>query len=239
MVEEQRRRLSLEKDFMNYKTDDLLYAQMLSIASAEDTEIKGKYKLYLFFEKKGDIMATIGINTNKTLNRHIKDLEEMGLIQQELFDDQVVYRFPFDYDGKYKLVDRELLYYISSTKSKSSVRTYVFLLNKFLYKKKEKDTFVFTNQDIMEVLGYSKSTKTASKTISMIIDDLNKRGIIKTVDFYQEELVNGKPTAVPKQRLLFVATTIDEMEERYIEKAYEVVAEDQERKKIRVVVANS
>lgn len=240
--EKDRRRLSLEKDFMNYKTDDLLYAQMLSIASAEDSEVKGKYKLYLpisvFYEKKGDIMKTVGINIQRTLDNHMKKLEEIGLIKQEIFDDQMVYRFPFDYDGKYKLVNKELLYYISSTKSKNSVRTYVFLLNKFLGKKKENDTFVFTNKDIIEALGYSKTTKTASNTVSMIIDDLNKRGIIKTVDFYEEVVVNDKPTPVPKQRLLFVATTIDEMEKRYIEKAYEVVAEDQE-KKIRVVVANS
>ena len=89
--EKDRRRLSLEKDFMNYKTDDLLYAQMLSIASAEDSEVKGKYKLYLpisvFYEKKGDIMKTVGINIQRTLDNHMKKLEEIGLIKQEIFDD--------------------------------------------------------------------------------------------------------------------------------------------------------
>ena len=229
--EKDRRRLSLEKDFMNYKTDDLLYARMLSMASAEDSKVKGQYKLYLpviqFYEEKGEIMNTIGINTQKTLTRHMKDLEEAGLIKQEIFDDQMVYRFPFDYNGKFKLVNKELLFYLTSTRSKNAVRTYTFLLNKFLYKKEQNDTFTFTNQDIMEALGYSKTTKTASKSISMIIDDLNKRGIIKTVDFYEEIIVGTKPIPTPKKRLLFVATTVDEMEKRYIEKAYEVVAENQ------------
>lgn len=73
------------------------------------------------------------------------------------------------------------------------MRTYVYLLNKYLWKKDQEDTFVFTNRTIMDALGYATENKNSliSKTISNILKSLKREGIIDYVEYY-ENIVGSK-----------------------------------------------
>jgi DNA-binding transcriptional ArsR family regulator len=70
--------------------------------------------------------------SGKTLSRHMKDLEEKGLLaerEMEISDgkSEMVYYFPTG--DIYKIINKEMLYYLISTRNKCAVKVYLFLLN--------------------------------------------------------------------------------------------------------------
>lgn len=229
-------------DFMSYQTDDLLLGWMLCLATV-DKKREDYDKCYLrkstFNKEKKQIADILGMSS-KTLARHMKDLEEKGLLaerEMEISDgkSEMVYWFPVE--GKFKVINREMLYYLISTRNKCAVKIYLFLFNKYGYKLERNEYFTFTNKDLLRALGYSETSKTANTLVSNIIDDLNKRGIIETVDYTELFTTpEGKEVPMPKQRLLFVAYTIDDMEEMYIEQARKITAEEEEKEKKQGVV---
>ena len=236
------RKLSLEMNFMTYQTDDLLLGWMLCLATVDKKE-KSYDKCYLrksvFNKEKKQIADILGMS-GKTLSRHIKDLEEKGLLaerEMEISDgkSEMVYYFPTG--DIYKIINKEMLYYLISTRNKCAVKVYLFLLNWYQKKAEKNEYFTFTNKDIIRALGYSETSWVASSSISNIIDDLNKRGIIETADYTELFTTpEGKEVPMPKQRLLFVAYTIDDMEEMYIEQARKITAEEEEKEKKQGVV---
>ena len=224
-----RRKFSLDMDFMAHQTDDLLLGWMLAIASAKTENNKTFAYLTInnFNKEKKQIMDILGISA-KTLKRHLDDLKARGLVAEEErqvneMKSEMVYVFPVK-SKKFNFINRELLYYLITTRNRCSVKIYLFLLNWYVGKKREDSYYIFTNKDIIRALGYSESSKTASSMITNIIDDLNKRGIIYTADYFELFTTpEGKEIPLPKQKLLFVAQTIDDMEEVYIQQARNII----------------
>lgn len=210
------RRISLENDFMNYTTDDLLYGLMTYLATFHPLH----RELYLTkqnYEKNRKLLYDFtGTKNSTNLKNHLNKLIQKGLVAEKNYvisgEKVSAYYFPYDKNGKYRITDSEMLFYLTTTRNQQVIRVYTYLLDVYLWKKEEDDYFVFTNKDILKKLGYSTNNKNASAAISNILESLSKEGIIKYEDYY-ETYVNSKGESLPtpKKRLLFVASKKDEI----------------------------
>lgn len=213
------RRFSLEKDFMDYNSDDLLFGCLQYLATYHP-ELN---KLYLtkkaLTKSKKEVYGLCGLNA-KSFNRHIDRLKEKGLIKEEVIyvgeskTEYDCYTFPYNHDGKYQIVNNEMLWYIVSTRNQQAVRIYTMLLDWYDWKSHENDEFIFTNKDIMKKLGYSTASNNAlaSSMVSNILESFQREGVIDFEEFFEIRIDNsGKEIPTPKKRLKFVAKSKSEL----------------------------
>lgn len=211
------RRLSLEKDFMEYNSDDLLFGCLQYLATYHP-ELN---KLYLpkktLTKSKKEIYGLCGLNA-KSFSRHIDRLKEKKLIKEETIyigankTEYECYTFPYNYDGKYQIVNNEMLWYIVSTRNQQGVRIYTMLLDWYNWKHDDGEEFIFTNKDILKKLGYSTDNKLASSVVSNILESFKREGVINYDEFYETRIDNaGREIPTPKKRLVFVAKSKDEL----------------------------
>ena len=186
-----KRRMSLEDDFMDHSTNDLLYGFMrcLSTSKENEGEVDSRQKRfeYLTFKEfsryKKVIGSTLGCSS-RTINNQLAKLEEAGLVQEVIMPlyceqnhqiyDTSCYIFPYDYDGNYKIIEKNMLKYLVDTRNGHVIRVYLYLLNKFDWK----PDYVFTLEEIKTALGFSPSYSQANITVSNILDSLKREGII-------------------------------------------------------------
>lgn len=210
------RRLSLGDDFMNYGIDDLLFSSMYYLATFHP-EAKKFYLTKKNYTKNRKNFYNLEDGGNaKTLKRHLDKLIEKGLVAEEEIkvngENYSSYIFPYDYDERYQLVEAEMLWYIVSTRNRQAVKIYIQLLNWYLWKQETQDCFIFTNKDIMNVLGYSVDNKIASSMISNVLESLSREGVIKYEEYYEAHIDNtGKSIPTPKKKLIFVARSKNEL----------------------------
>jgi hypothetical protein len=204
-----RRRFSLEDDFMNYSTDDLLFGAMYHLSTYHPEE----KKLYLskknLAKNKKIIYELCDLDAQK-MRRHLAKLIEKKLVAEaEMYvgNEKIpVYIFPFNYDGNYQLVDNEMLWYLASTRNNQCIRVYVSLLRYYLWKNKTNELYTFTNADLLRSIGYSTDNKLASSMMTNILESFQREGIIQIENYYEEIITNtGKIVPSPRKRLLFVA----------------------------------
>lgn len=179
------RRFSLEEDFMNFKTNDLLYGFMRGLSTARPIE-NGKWQEYLpikEFKKNKKLIAGICDCSTRTIERHIDALFEAGLLDEgvEVISkngkeyEYEVFWFPYDYDGNYKLIDQDVVKYLVNTRNSQAIRIYLFLLNKFQWK----NNYIFTIQEIKNALGYAESTKSCDALIRDCLASFKAEGLIR------------------------------------------------------------
>ena len=179
------RRFSLEEDFMNFKTNDLLYGFMRGLSTARPIE-NGKWQEYLTikeFKKNKKLIAGICDCSTRTIERHIDALFEAGLLDEgvEVISkngkeyEYEVFWFPYDYDGNYKLIDQDVVKYLVNTRNSQAIRIYLFLLNKFQWK----NNYIFTIQEIKNALGYAESTKSCDALIRDCLASFKAEGLIR------------------------------------------------------------
>lgn len=211
-----KRRLSLEDNFMNYGIDDLLFGSMYYLATFHP-EVRKLYLTKKNYAKNRKNFYNLEDGGNaKTLKRHLDKLIEKGLVAEEDIkvngENYPSYVFPYETDTKYQLVEAEMLWYIISTRNRQAVKIYIQLLNWYLWKEKTDEHFVFTNKDIMKVLGYSPDNKVASSMVSNVLESLSREGVIRYENYFEEYVAdNGCVVPTPKKRLLFVAKSKNEL----------------------------
>lgn len=206
---EKTRRFSLENDFMNYSIDDLLFGIMCHLATYHPKEERIYLTKQNLSKNRKVIYNCCNLNS-RTLKSHIDKLIEKGLVKEEDVDCgnavYPCYTFPYDYDTNYQIVDWELLWYLISTRNKGCIQVYIYLINKYLWKEKSEEKYVFTNKELQVALGYSPNTELADSFISNILESMAREGIIKFEEFYAEQtLDNGEIVPKPQKKLLFVA----------------------------------
>lgn len=211
-----KRRLSLEDNFMNYGIDDLLFGSMQYLSTFHP----GVGKLYLtkknYAKNRKNFYNLEDGGNAKTLKRHLDKLIEEGFVAEEDININgekcPSYVFPYNHNEKYQLVEAEMLWYIISTRNRQAVKIYIQLLNWYLWKEKTEEYFVFTNKDIMKILGYSTDNKVASNMVSNILESFAREGVIKYENYYEEHINDsGKSIPTPKKKLLFVAKSKNEL----------------------------
>lgn len=211
------RRMSLEDDFMNYSSDDLLFGALQYLATYHPE----MNLLYLtkknITKNKKELYNLCGLNA-QSLKRHLEKLEQKGLIKTKMIymgankTEYECYIFPYDKDGKYQIVNNEMLWYIVSTRNQQAVRIYTMLLDWYDWKSHENEDFIFTNKDILKKLGYSTDNKLASSMVSNILESFKREGVIDYEEFYEVRIDNyGKEIPTPKKRLVFVAKSKNEL----------------------------
>lgn len=211
------RRMSLEDDFMNYSSDDLLFGALQYLATYHPE----MNLLYLtkknITKNKKELYNLCGLNA-QSLKRHLEKLEQKGLIKTKMIymgankTEYECYIFPYDKDGKYQIVNNEMLWYIVSTRNQQAVRIYTMLLDWYDWKSHENEDFIFTNKDILKKLGYSTDNKLASSMVSNILESFKREGVIDYEAYYEVKIDNyGKEIPTPKKRLVFVAKSKNEL----------------------------
>lgn len=205
------RKFSLEDDFMNLTIDDMVYGYIQHMATFAP-ELKKLYVLVdtVSMEKK-DIARMIG-RTPRTVTNRIKKLLDNGLLVEEQITlngvNRLCYVIPQETKGKYQIIYDEMLYYLISTRTTDCIKIYLYLKNKYDWKKKTNEYYSFTNGEILSAIGYSNNYDgIASARIQCILESLMREGVIKWASY--TEMVNGY--TAPKKRLLFVATGLNEL----------------------------
>lgn len=202
------RRFSLEKDFMNLKTDDLIYGYIQYLA----TYIPEKKILYVPTAKVSEEIDPISIMIGKsarTAERHIHDLVERKLLKYEIIKlngvDTPCYVVPQESEGFYQIVKRDMLWYVIQTRSKFCIKIYIYLLNKYQWKK----NYHFTGVELEGALGYENKNhnNTAIKIINVCLESLKREGIID----YTEEMVDVKGIKIPNKVLTYVCNDTKEL----------------------------
>ena len=212
------RRISMDNDFMNYQTDDIIYIYMRCLSTVR-VKKENEWLEYLskkkFIAQKNFLSKLLNCTT-KTIENKVKKLISLGLVEEKLesFWDvngnetkHTIYIFPYDEDGSFKWVDKKLLEYLVYTRNNQGVRIFLYLYNKFAWKGSE---YIFTAEEIKKALGYSETTKSADGLIKATLESLRAEGMIAFEEITQYSEVNGRMVPVKRKKLNNVVKELSE-----------------------------
>ena len=208
------RKFSLEDDFMNLETNDLLLGYIQHLA----TFMPEKEILYVPVEEvikeRKKIMFIIGKRSVNTVNYQIAKLVDKGLIKKEILiinNKQVeCYIMPQITKGSYELINNDLLWYIVQTRNLNSLKIYLYLLNKYKWKSKSGEKYTFTLEEIAKALGYAETSAEhkLSPIINTILQSMKREGLLSYEDYIDTQ---HSLHATARKKLLFMATSIDQL----------------------------
>lgn len=219
------RRFSIEEDFMNFKTNDLLYGFMRGLSTARpEEENSKKYREYLpikTFKQNKKLIAGICNCSTRTIERHIEALFKAGLLDEgiEIVEsngkqyEYPCYWFPYSNNGKYKVIDQDLVKYLVNTRNSQGIRIYLYLLNKFQWKK----DYVFTQEEIRDALGYAPTTTSCLGLVRDCLASFKAEGLIDfTVEKMPVEANDGtcRTTHTYRMVLKYVCSSSSELPSR-------------------------
>lgn len=198
------RRFSIEDDFMNFKTNDLLFGFMRGLSTTRPVYVNGKevwveYLPKKVFTKNKKLIASICDCTPKTIGRHLDALIAAGLVEEKTETvgkvEMEIYEFPYNEDENYEIVEQPIVKYLVDTRNSQGIRVYLYLLNKFKWKK----DYIFTIKEIKLALGYAESTTSAESMIRNILASFNKEGMITYEKCY--DMTETEKGEVPVERM--------------------------------------
>lgn len=217
MADLQKRRFSLEDDFMNYSTDDLLYGY-LSYHSIFDPVEKERYIYVKNVAPLKKYIAAMIHKTTKTVNNRIDKLIERGLLKKSVKYNQGVYIF-VEGEGRYQLVNYDILFYLLVNRNEFAIKIYAYLLNKYLWKASSNEHYIFTLEELAKVMGYAESSIAGvTPMIGLVLDSFFREGLIKWRENIEMKMVNGKMVPVTRRELLFVAESQNQLPAIVIER---------------------
>lgn len=198
---------------MNFTIDDIVFGYIQHLA----TFAPELNTLYVPVNKvaasKAD-MAWMINKTTRTVSNKIKKLIENGLIQEQHMKlngkDELVYIIPQQTCGKYEIIQDEMVWYILQTRTQNALKVYLYLLNKYKWKLKEKDEmYSFTADEILAALGYaSSSTGAKSSAITALLESFRREGLINYIDYIDNTYC---AKGANRKRLTFVATGLSNL----------------------------
>lgn len=212
------RRISMDNDFMNYQSDDIIYIYMRCLSTIR-VKNENEWVEYLskkkFIAQKGFLAKLLNCTT-KTVENKLKKLIFLGLVKEkvESFWDvdgnetqHTIYIFPYDEDGSFKWVNKKLLEYLVYTRNSQGVRIFLYLYNKFAWKGSE---YVFTVEEIKKALGYAETTKSADSLIRATLESLKAEGLIDFEEIIQYSEVGSKMVPIKRKKLNNVVKELSE-----------------------------
>lgn len=183
-MDEIKRRISLDVDKFNYNIDFVFYGFLLSIATAKpknkQTELgNDEWELYLSEAKykkcRPLLRKWLGDVSAQTVRNKLKKFIDIGMIAYN--EKEKIYTFPYDYNSKYYIVSRDIIFYLCGTASSTVIQTYIYLASRFAWKK----DYEFTVTEIKNALGYSPNSQNSpiEKFIKAGLASLQVQGFIK------------------------------------------------------------
>jgi hypothetical protein len=211
---------------MNYSVDDLLYAFMTYHATF-DPDTQEYYLTERNWTKYRPLLKSV-ISTRNCRN-HLNSLIQKEII---IYDkERMRYIFPHNGFKKYQQVNNSMLYYLIITSNINVIKIYIYLLNKWLWKKQTKEPYYFTLKELREALGYSGSDNAGvDSALHTILFSIAKWGIIDATPTYLS--LNPKTPPSPVYQLDFVAQSPREFRNISTEKASLLAAKNGDIKKI-------
>jgi hypothetical protein len=137
-----------------------------------------------------------------------------------IIHDEMRMRYIFPHNGfkKYQPVNNAMLYYLIITSNINVIKTYIYLLNKWLWKNQTQEPYYFTLKELREALGYSGSdNQGVDSALRTILFSIAKQGIIDATPTYLTINPNSPPS--PVYQLDFVAQNPKEFKMISTEKA--------------------
>lgn len=225
MEKQQVRRFSLEKDFMDYSINDIIYGY-LSYNSTFDKNNKERYiymkdvaKLKPELARMLDCTArTVTNNINKMI---IDDGHPDRLLRAGLKNGEAVY-FLVEGPGRYQFINYDILWYLLQTRSKIAIKVYVYLLNKYLWKQQSNEHYIFTIEEIAEAMGYSTKSMTIRPVISTLLESFCREGLICWKEIIEPTIVGMKVVPVTRRELTFIIERKEQLAPLVIEKYYKI-----------------
>lgn len=162
---------------MDKKVDDILFACMAYMTHYD----KERQELYLNDSDLTDVrkyVKTLVSLTSRQITAHIKILVEKNLILRDEERNRYVIRNFIH--GQYYVVPCDILWYLIHTASKHVIQIYVYLADKYIYKKKNDRLYEFTLKELAEALGYNTNNYQSytNEVIKTCLTALAKQGII-------------------------------------------------------------
>lgn len=210
------RRISFEDDFMNYQSDDIVYIFMRCLSTVRvmpDKSWVEQLSKKKFKSEKNFLAKLCGCSA-RTIDNKVDKLIQLGLVEEKEergWDNQGneilhwVYQFPYDKDGSFKWVNKNLLQYLVYTRNSQGVRIFLYLYNKFSWKGSD---YIFTNEEIKLAMGYSEKTKSADSLIKANLESLQAEGLIDFQEITQYAEVGDRMVPIKRKKLLFVAENL-------------------------------
>lgn len=201
-----KRLFSLGEKFMDFHTDDIVYGFMRTLSTAKPNKDK-KFNEYLpivKFATEKKVLADLCDCSTRHISNKVNKLLAKGLVQQEIIGNQLCYTFPIETKNPFRLIDKDVLEHLVYTRNPQCIRVYLYLLNKYLWKKGKNDNYIFTVQEIKEALGYNENTHTANKMINAILISFSAEGLIKYTKVIEMKKENGRIIPVQRYKLDYV-----------------------------------
>lgn len=215
--EELTRRISTDDDFMNYNTNDILYIYLRCNSTVRVIK-EGEWREYIlidFYNKhKKDIMKIIDVKSVRTVDNQKNKLIEAGLLKEGIETvvnidgesyEYPVYYFPYDKNGTFEWINKDLLKRIVYSLSTNAIRIFVFLYSKFLWKQKTGEYYFFTKEELKKALGYATTYKKVDEEFEYILTTLQKLELINYNKEYVMRSVGTKQVPSPIMKLTHVA----------------------------------
>lgn len=112
--------------------------------------------------------------------------------------------------GQYEIIYEDIMWHIVCTRKRYILKIYLYLLNKFDWKKETKsELYSFTLGELAEAIGYTKNSSVVGTVLEIIdtaLTSLRNEGII--------DFVNYSDGISVRKRLTFVAHNMKEYNER-------------------------
>ncbi|MCQ2388032.1 MAG: hypothetical protein MJ066_06295 [Clostridia bacterium] len=213
---EEKRKVSLEEDFMEWRTNDLLYGELLYMSSLAPDKT-----LYVtkdnFINARERIMETCEYSSAKSLYNNLDKLKKANLIAEanvayNKTASKPSYVFLYNENNRYQFIQREMVYYLISTRNRNCLRIYTYLLNKLIWKKQNGFPYYeFTLNELRTILHYD-SKRTPDKALRHIIESFYREGLIDYECAYRTcHDKSGKTVPSPVFRLTNVIYYVEDL----------------------------
>lgn len=179
------------KTFLNdKKIDGELYALLQTYSKGINSEtVICKKDL----PSQAAMCKTLGYKSPKTFRAHLAYLIQQGYIEEHE-DEPEYYYVPRKEDSFFQF-PLTTVQFLLDTATENVIKVYIYLGQRFNWKAKTNETFIFTLEDIAEHIGLPLNNHQRNYImLTNILDCLDNNGLIRYVSFYE-----GK---VPKKRLV-------------------------------------
>jgi len=140
-----------------------------------------------------------------TLKRKMALFKSIGMISEGKIKDingkEVSAFILLENFALFQYIPLETLEYLADTASSTVIKLYAFLLNKFLWKAKFNDTYVFTYAELAAEIGLNDNNNGNTRIIRNCLNSLSNSELIDYCDFY---VMTDSGVPSPRKRLINV-----------------------------------
>ena len=158
--------------------------------------------LEIYNEKCIDPQERISLST---LKRKMALFKSIGMISESRIEDingkEVSAFILLENFALFQYIPLETLEYLADTASSTVIKLYALLLNKFLWKAKFNDTYIFTYAELAAEIGLQDSNNGNTRIIRNCLNSLSNSELIDYCDFY---VMTDSGVPSPRKRLINV-----------------------------------